>query len=88
MFLWLINYLDSKPFTRDSTNSTMNMKNNILAIPADAPAIPPNPKIPAIMAIITNVIVQRNIILVFKINILFIMVFVLFIWCSSYFMEV
>ena len=38
------------------------MKNKTLAIPADAPAIPPNPKIPAIIAIIINVIVQRNII--------------------------
>ena len=41
------------------------MKNRIFAIPADAPAIPPNPKIPAIIAIIINVIVQRNIVYVF-----------------------
>lgn len=41
------------------------MKNNILAIPADAPAIPPKPNTPAINAIITNVIVQRNIVLNF-----------------------
>ena len=33
----------------------------ILAIPAAAPAIPPNPKTAAINAITTNVIVQRNI---------------------------
>lgn len=33
----------------------------ILAIPAAAPAMPPNPKMAAITAIITNVIVQRNI---------------------------
>ncbi len=37
------------------------MKNRILAIPADAPAMPPKPKTPAIIAIITNVIVHRNI---------------------------
>jgi hypothetical protein len=49
-------------FNRDSTNSTINTKNKILAIPAEAPAIPPNPKTPAINAIIINVIVQRNII--------------------------
>lgn len=42
------------------------MKNRIFAIPADAPAIPPNPKIPAIIAIIINVIVQRNIVYKFK----------------------
>ena len=41
------------------------MKNRILAIPAEAPAIPPNPRIPAIIAIIMNVIVQRNIVLEF-----------------------
>ena len=41
------------------------MKKHILAIPAEAPAIPPKPKIPAIIAIIINVIVQRNIILKF-----------------------
>lgn len=34
----------------------------IFAIPAAAPATPPNPRIAAIIAIITNVIVQRNII--------------------------
>ena len=33
----------------------------ILAIPAAAPAIPPNPSMAAMIAIITNVIVQRNI---------------------------
>ena len=52
---------------RDSTNNTINTKNNILAIPAEAPAIPLNPKIPAINAIIMNVIVQRNISFGFKI---------------------
>ncbi|ALJ06792.1 hypothetical protein APS56_08360 [Pseudalgibacter alginicilyticus] len=46
----------------------MNMKNRILAIPADAPAIPPKPKTPAINAIITNVIVQRNMFFDFLVN--------------------
>ncbi len=39
------------------------MKNNIFAIPAAAPAMPPKPNTPAINAIIINVIDQRNIIL-------------------------
>ena len=41
------------------------MKNKILAIPADAPAIPPKPNTAAIIAITTNVIVHLNIILIF-----------------------
>ncbi|GGG58382.1 hypothetical protein GCM10010976_31500 [Bizionia arctica] len=53
----------------ETINSTIKMKNKILAIPADAPAIPPNPKTPAISAIIIKVIVQRNIIFVFMVNI-------------------
>jgi hypothetical protein len=42
------------------------MKNSILAIPAEAPAIPPKPKTPAMIAMIINVTVQRNIIFGFK----------------------
>lgn len=41
------------------------MKNNILAILAAPAAIPPNPKIAAITANITNVTVQRNIVFFF-----------------------
>ncbi len=41
------------------------MKNKILAILAAPAAIPPNPKIAAIMANITNVTVQRNIVFFF-----------------------
>ena len=44
------------------TKSTIKMKNKIFAIPAAAPATPPNPKTPAIIATIRNMIVQRNII--------------------------
>ena len=44
----------------------MNMKNNILAIPAAPAAIPPNPKKAAMIANIINVIVQRNIIIVLR----------------------
>ena len=43
----------------------MKITKIILAIPAAAPAIPPNPKTPAINAIIIKVTVQRNIILIF-----------------------
>ena len=38
------------------------MKNNTLAIPAAPAAIPPNPKIAAIMATTKNITVQRNIV--------------------------
>lgn len=41
-------------------NNTMKMKNSILAIPAAPAAIPPNPNIPATMAKIIKVTVQRN----------------------------
>jgi len=44
------------------------MKNKILAILAAPAAIPPNPKIPAIIANMIKVTVQRNIVLCFKIN--------------------
>lgn len=43
-------------------NRTIKIKKKILAIPAEAPAIPPNPKIPAIIAITIKIIVQRNIV--------------------------
>ena len=44
----------------------MNTKNKIFAMPAAAPAIPPKPKIPAMIAMIMKVIVQRNIVTCFK----------------------
>lgn len=44
------------------------MKNITLAIPDAAPAIPPKPKIPAMTAIIINMIVQRNIKCAFMVN--------------------
>lgn len=55
-----------EPLKREITNSTKNRKKHIFAIVAAPPAIPPNPKIPAMIAIMINVIVQRNIILNFK----------------------
>ena len=49
------------PVNNYITNRIRNMKNKIFANPAAAPAIPENPKKAAIIAIITKVIVQRNI---------------------------
>ena len=46
-------------------NNTIKMKNNILAILAAPAAIPPKPNIPAMMAKIIKVTVQRNISIVF-----------------------
>lgn len=45
----------------DKTNNTRKIKNRILAIPAAPAAIPPNPKMAAIMATIRKITVQRNI---------------------------
>ena len=56
----LSNYL--RPKTKEIKNRTTKIKNITLAIDAAPSAIPPNPKIAAITAIITKIIVQRNII--------------------------
>jgi hypothetical protein len=45
----------AKCITAAITNKTKNIKNIILAIPADAPAIPLKPKAPAIKAMIKNI---------------------------------
>ena len=47
------------------------MKNRIFAIEAAPAAIPKKPKTPAIIAMIKNMIVQRNIIIIFRLNNLF-----------------
>jgi hypothetical protein len=44
----------------------MNIKNRIFAIEAAPAAIPPNPKIAAIIAMIKKVTVQRNIVVSFN----------------------
>ena len=54
------------PLIKESRNSTKKIKNKILAIPAAPAAMPPNPNIAAIIAITRNVIVQPNIIVIFK----------------------
>ena len=41
-------------------NNMMNMKNNTFAIDTAVPAAPPNPKIPATIAITRNVIAQDS----------------------------
>ena len=54
------------PLIRESRNNTKKIKNKIFAIPAAPAAMPPNPNIAAIIAITRNVIVQPNIIVIFK----------------------
>jgi hypothetical protein len=54
------------PLIKESRNNTKKIKNKILAIPAAPAAMPPNPNIAAIIAITRNVIVQPNIIVIFK----------------------
>jgi hypothetical protein len=49
-------------------NRIMKIKNNTLAMPAALAAIPPKPKMAAIMATIRKIIVQRNIALKFGMN--------------------
>ena len=46
----------------EATKSTMKITKRIFAIPADADAIPPNPKIPAMIASTKNVSAQDNIV--------------------------
>ena len=48
--------------------STIKIKNKIFAILAAPAAMPPNPKTPATIANMINITVQRNIIIVFKVN--------------------
>ena len=44
------------------TKSAIKIQKQIFANPADAPAIPPKPKTPAIIATIIKIIIQRNIV--------------------------
>jgi len=53
--------LPRHPKIKEITNSTRNTKNRSFAIPADAAAIPPNPKTAATSAIIRNNTAQPNI---------------------------
>jgi hypothetical protein len=61
---WIAAYgtrLPRHPKIKEITNSTRNIKNRSFAIPADAAAIPPNPKTAATSAIIRNTTAQPNI---------------------------
>ena len=53
------------PKSSVTTKSVRNMKNKILAIEAAPAAMPPKPKMAAMIAIMKNVIDQRNISLTF-----------------------
>ena len=53
--------LPLRPSRKKTTHITRNTKNRTFAIPADAAAIPPNPKTAAISAIIRKVIAHPNI---------------------------
>ena len=54
-------FATDNPITRLTINSTTKIKNNIFAIDAAPAAIPPNPNTAAIIAIIKNIRLQRNI---------------------------
>ena len=53
--------LPRHPKIKEITNSTRNITNRSFAMPADAAAIPPNPKIAATSAMIRNITAQPNI---------------------------
>jgi len=55
-------FVDLLPKSKLNTNSTKKIKNKIFAIPAAPAAIPPKPKIAAMMATIKKITVQRNIV--------------------------
>jgi hypothetical protein len=58
-------YFLSKPDISEIRNRTMKIKNNTLAMEAAPAAIPPNPKIAAMMATMKKISAQRNIIIQF-----------------------
>jgi hypothetical protein len=60
--------MDFLPSINDNRKSTIKIKNNTFAIPAALAAIPVNPNIPATMATIRKIIVQRNIVYIFRMN--------------------
>lgn len=62
-------YLLNKLNKSEITNKTKNIQKIIIAMSLAPSAIPPNPKIAAIMAITRKIITHRNIILVFKISV-------------------
>jgi hypothetical protein len=57
-----------RPNSSDTINRTRKIKNRILAMDAAPAAIPPNPKIAAMIATIRNITVQRNIVYSFRLK--------------------
>jgi hypothetical protein len=66
LYLFQLYLLKDFPKIKDKRNNTMKMANKIFAIEAAPEAIPPKPKIAAMIAITKNVTVQRNITVEFK----------------------
>lgn len=60
--------VDLLPKIRLRMKSTKKIKNKIFAIPAAPAAIPPKPKMAAMMATIKKITVQRNITFGLKVN--------------------
>lgn len=66
-FIYFINALPvNPPTTIANTNSTMKMKNKTFAASADTLETLPNPKSPAIMAMIKNTIAHLNMVVNFS----------------------
>lgn len=63
--------MDFLPSMIDNRNKTMKIKNRTLAIPAALAATPVKPNIPATMATIKKITVQRNIGFCFMMNNIF-----------------
>ena len=61
MFFYIL-LLAERPNMSETRNRTRKMKNKIFAMDAAPAAIPPNPKIAAIIATTRKITVQRNII--------------------------
>ena len=59
-------YTDFLPIISEITKSTRKIKKKIFAMPAALAAIPPKPKIAAIIAITKKITVQRSMTLRFK----------------------
>jgi len=61
----VLNYLLNKLESKDSTKSTKNIQKIIIAMSVAPAAMPPKPKIAAMMAITRKIIIQRIIIVSF-----------------------
>jgi hypothetical protein len=59
--------LADRPKISETINKTRKIKNNILAMEAAPAAMPPNPKMAAMIATIRNITVQRNIVYSFMV---------------------